>query len=158
MSDQARKADFPDIARQLVEFSHGDGLEIALGGGRSHFTPKGTPDPEDPRQPGRRIDGRDLTRHWVDARPGSSYVWNRQQLLSIDRDTTKHLLGLFEPDHMKFEVDRANDPAGEPSLEVALQEVPVEAQHVEGAVDIPPSAGRKPWSACSRTFLRFAWP
>jgi alkaline phosphatase len=116
MSEEARDAEFPDIARQLVEFSHGDGLEIAFGGGRAHFKPHGTPDPEDPKQPGRRMDGRDLTEAWVDARDGSSYVWNREQLLSVDRDKTKHLLGLFEPGHMQYEADRANDKAGEPSL------------------------------------------
>ena len=113
---KARKADFPDIARQLVEFSHGDGLEIALGGGRSHFMPKDTPDPEYPKHFGRRVDGRDLTQYWLNARDGSSYVWNREQLLSIEHDSTKHLLGLFEPEHMKFEADRGNDQAGEPSL------------------------------------------
>jgi len=112
----ARRAGFPDIARQLIEFSHGDGLEIALGGGRTHFTPKGTPDPENPKIFGRRLDGRDLTQEWVDARDGSSYVWNRDQLLAIDPETTRHLLGLFEPEHMKFETDRADDTAGEPSL------------------------------------------
>jgi len=126
MSEQARNAGFPDIARQLIEFSHGDGLEIALGGGRAHFTPDGTPDPEDPNQPGRRMDGRDLTQKWVDRRKGSSYVWNREQFLEVDRDATKHLLGLFEPGHMKYEIDRENDPAGEPSL----------AEMTELAIDI----------------------
>ena len=116
MPERARTADFPDIARQLVEFSHGDGLEIALGGGRVHFMPKGAKDPEHPKQPGRRLDGRNLTDDWLAARDGSVYVWNRKQLLSVDRDTTRHLLGLFEPEHMKFEADRAKDPAGEPSL------------------------------------------
>lgn len=28
-----------DIARQLLEFPYGDGLEVALGGGRSYFMP-----------------------------------------------------------------------------------------------------------------------
>jgi alkaline phosphatase len=116
MPKKAREAQFPDIARQLVEFPHGDGLELALGGGRAHFTPKGTPDPENPKQPGRRRDGRNLTLEWVDKRDDSAYVWNREQLLSVDREATRHLLGLFEPDHMKFEADRGSDPAGEPSL------------------------------------------
>src|SRR5215471_6751918 len=35
----AVRAGFPDIARQLVEFGHGDGLEVALGGGRGSFLP-----------------------------------------------------------------------------------------------------------------------
>ncbi len=116
MSKQARDDDFPDIARQLLEFPHGDGLELALGGGRIHFTPQGTPDPENPEQSGNRLDGRNLTKEWIDMRDGSAYVWNREQLLSLDLETTTHLLGLFEPGDMKFEADRADDAAGEPSL------------------------------------------
>ena len=34
----------------------------------------------------------------------------------MSADETDHLLGLFEPEHMNFEVDRAQDAAGEPSL------------------------------------------
>ena len=41
MTPEARAADFPDIARQLIEFSHGDGLEVALGGGEQYFRPDG---------------------------------------------------------------------------------------------------------------------
>ncbi|MEZ4292111.1 MAG: alkaline phosphatase [Myxococcota bacterium] len=85
ISDAAREAGFPDIARQLVELSAGDGLEVALGGGRRHFKPGGEADPEDGRKPGARLDGRDLTREWVDGRPGSAYVWSRAQLEAIDR-------------------------------------------------------------------------
>ena len=116
MSREARRAQFPDIARQLVEFSRGDGLEVALGGGRRHFRPSGARDPEERRKRGGRKDGRDLTKEWRARSDGSVYVWNRDQLLSIDRETTRHVLGLFEPEHMKFEADRENDPAGEPSL------------------------------------------
>ncbi|MCA9506084.1 MAG: alkaline phosphatase [Spirochaetaceae bacterium] len=116
ISDAAREAGFPDIARQLVELSAGDGLEVALGGGRRHFKPGGEADPEDGRKPGARLDGRDLTREWVDGRPGSAYVWSRAQLEAIDPRATTRLLGLFEPEDMHWETDRANDVAGEPSL------------------------------------------
>ena len=116
MSEEARQASFPDIARQLVELPHGDGLEVALGGGRSHFKPRGEPDPEDPHRPGSRLDGRDLTREWLEARDGSAYVWNSEQFAAIDPATTKHLLGLFQPTDMNWETDRSNDVAGEPSL------------------------------------------
>jgi alkaline phosphatase len=116
MSKAAREAGFPDIARQLVELRYGDGIEVALGGGRSHFKPRGTPDPESPEHPGARLDGRDLTRAWIDARPNSAYVWNKEQLSAIDVETTRHLLGLFEPGNMNWETDRSRDEAGEPSL------------------------------------------
>ena len=116
MSKNARKASFPDIARQLIEFSHGDGVEVALGGGRKHFTPRGKKDPENSSEQGQRKDGRDLTNEWVGSRNDARYVWNREQLMAVDHASTAHLLGLFEPGHMKFEADRAEDSAGEPSL------------------------------------------
>ena len=120
MSSAAREASFPDIARQLVEFKgpngRSDGLEVALGGGRNHFKPRGEADPEDPKTAGRRVDGRDLTEEWLANREGAAYVWNRAQLDAIDLETTDHLLGLFEPSDMNWETDRPADEAGEPSL------------------------------------------
>jgi alkaline phosphatase len=113
---EAKRVDFPDIARQLVEFSAGDGPEVAMGGGRARFLPAGEPDPEDPALRGSRLDGRDLTREWREGRPGAAYVWNRDQLAALDLSRVDHLLGLFDPSHMKFERDRAADQAGEPSL------------------------------------------
>jgi alkaline phosphatase len=113
---EARAADFPDIARQLIEFPLGDGLEVALGGGRQHFQPRESADPELPERGGRRLDGRDLTAEWVSGRKNAAYVWNRQQLLDTDPGEVDHLLGLFDPSHMDFEADRRWDVAGEPSL------------------------------------------
>jgi alkaline phosphatase len=116
MSAEAREASFPDIARQLVEFPYGDGLEVALGGGRAHFKPKGEADPEDARRPGGRLDGRDLTQEWLEAREGAAYIWNAEQFGAVDVASTSHLLGLFEPGDMNWETDRLSDEAGEPSL------------------------------------------
>lgn len=108
---------FPDIARQLIEFDRGDGIEVALGGGRDRFLPATVADPEDEGARGRRADGRNLTAEWL-KRFGDSgaYVWNKAQFDRIDPSKTKHLLGLFERSHMKFEHDRAGDKGGEPSL------------------------------------------
>ncbi|MEZ4280229.1 MAG: alkaline phosphatase [Myxococcota bacterium] len=116
MSPDARQAGFPDIARQLIELSAGDGIEVALGGGRTHFRPASEIDPEDPGRRGGRLDGRDLVREWLAGRPGSAYVWNREGLRRVDRAKTTRLLGLFEPGDMHWEADRARDRAGEPSL------------------------------------------
>jgi alkaline phosphatase len=104
-----------DIAAQLVDFNVGDGMEVALGGGRPYFEPSTKADPEYPTRRGRRTDGRDLTAEWA-AKPGAAYVWNKAQFDAVDPKRTKRLLGLFEPSHVKYEVDRANDPAGEPSI------------------------------------------
>jgi alkaline phosphatase len=104
-----------DIAAQLVDFNAGNGLEVALGGGRPYFEPNTKADPEYPTRKGRRTDGRDLTAEWA-AKPGAAYVWNKAQFDAVDPRRTKRLLGLFELSHVKYEADRANDTAGEPSL------------------------------------------
>lgn len=105
-----------DIARQLLEFPYGNGLEVALGGGRDYFSPKTKNDPEYPSQFGRRNDGRDLTREWSSKYPRAAYVWNQAQFDAIEPAQTDHLLGLFERSHMHYEADRHHDTAGEPSL------------------------------------------
>ena len=113
-ADMPFRTDVPDIARQLIEFPHGNGLEVAMGGGRRAFLPATLTDGEGKR--GRRKDGRDLTREWLDRYSRAAYVWNLSQFRSIDPDATDHLLGLFESSHMKYEADRSSDGAGEPSL------------------------------------------
>jgi len=107
----------PDIASQLIDFNHGNGLEVALGGGREYFRPNTLPDPEDAGKFGRRKDGRDLTAEWTTKYgANSSFVWNQAQFDAIDPTTTTHVLGLFERSHMKYEADRLTDTGGEPNL------------------------------------------
>lgn len=116
LSPEARAAGFPDIARQLIEWPHGDGLDVVLGGGRRHLLPQQAVDPEHPEERGRRGDGRDLTAEWRASRPGAVYVWNEELFAAVRPEDRPRLLGLFQPSHMQFEDDRADDPAGEPSL------------------------------------------
>ena len=104
-----------DIASQLIDFPYGDGIEVALGGGRQNFTPQSLMDPEQTGQGGRRGDDRNLPVEWA-ARPDATYVWNQAQFDAVNLDTTNHLLGLFNRSHMQFEIDRPRDSAGEPSL------------------------------------------
>ena len=129
----AYDAKFPDIARQLIEFPYGDGLEVVLGGGRSKFLPKETADPEYPGKTGERLDGRDLTKEWQSKYKDSAFVWNKQQFDSINTGKTRHLFGLFEPSHMKYEQDRRQDLAGEPSLsEMTSKAIDVLANNKKG--------------------------
>jgi alkaline phosphatase len=135
LSEEARAAGFPDLARQLVEFAPGDGIDVALGGGRAHFLGSNQPDPELPASSGARLDQRDLTAEWRARYPGGAYVWNREQFLALDPARTKRVLGLFDPSHMKFEVDRAKDAAGEPSLsEMTEKAIRILAQNPRGFV------------------------
>ena len=106
-----------DIASQLIEFPYGDGIEVALGGGRRHFIPKAMKDPEDRTKTGKRKDKRDLTKEWVKKYQNATYVWNQKQFDAIDPTKTSHLLGLFNYSHMQYETDRlTKDKGGEPSL------------------------------------------
>lgn len=111
----ARAAGFADIARQLIEYPHGNGPEVVLGGGRSFFVPEDSTDPEYASQRGVRRDGRDLTAEWA-RRKNAAYVWNKTQFDAVDIGVTDHLLGLFERSHMQYEHDRGGDQGGEPSL------------------------------------------
>ena len=105
-----------DIAQQLLDAPrYGRGPQVLLAGGRSYFTPTDVADPEYPQVHGRRTDGRNLISEWQAANPAGRYVWNQQQFLA-EAATAPALLGLFEPDHMQYEHDRAGDAAGEPSL------------------------------------------
>ena len=104
-----------DIARQLVEFEIGDGPEVILGGGRAHFLPREEADPEYPEATGRRKDGRDLIEEWQQLGNDRQYVWNAEQFQALEPGQGK-VLGLFEPSHMQYEADRAEDAGGEPSL------------------------------------------
>ncbi|MEP6818856.1 MAG: alkaline phosphatase [bacterium] len=128
----AYEARFADIARQLIEFPYGNGLEVVLGGGRTKFLPKETRDPEYGDQGGERLDRRDLTQEWL-KKNNSAYIWNKRQFDSIDAKKTKHLLGLFEPSHMHFEHDRAKDKDGEPSLsEMTAKAIDILSQNNRG--------------------------
>ena len=124
LSSAARRAGCIDIARQLVEWPYGDGLDVVLGGGRAQFMPRTATDPEDARAVGLRTDGRDLTREWSLRPSGGRYIWNRAQFDAFEGDGP--LLGLFERSHMNFEVDRARDAGGEPSLtEMTLKAIDI---------------------------------
>lgn len=105
-----------DIARQLIEFPYGDGLEVALGGGRRNFLPSNQADPEYNSTKGSRLDNRNLMQEWKEKYKKSQVVWNKKQFKQLKTKKVKHLLGLFEPSHMQYEQDRSNDKAGEPSL------------------------------------------
>lgn len=105
-----------DIARQLVEFPHGDGLDVILGGGRANFLPANAPDPEYADKTGRRDDGRNLIQEWLDASNTRRYAWNTAGFEKFTASAQGQFMALFEPSHMQFDADRAKDPAGEPSL------------------------------------------
>lgn len=105
-----------DIARQLIEGAASD-FDVILGGGRSKFLPKETPDPEYADQTGDRADGRNLMEEWAAKGGARVTMVDRAGFDAVDFTSNVKVLGLFEPSHMQYELDREQDKAGEPSLE-----------------------------------------
>ncbi|OXB62097.1 hypothetical protein ASZ78_010502, partial [Callipepla squamata] len=102
-----------DIAHQLV---YNTDINVILGGGRTYMSPRWTPDPEypeDPAQNGTRRDGRDLVAEWLSTREGARYVWDKKGLDAVDDTSVSHLMGLFEPKDMRYELNRnaTTDPS-----------------------------------------------
>jgi alkaline phosphatase len=116
LPEKAVQAGCADIARQFVEFNEGNGIEVAMGGGRRMFSPVDVVDPENDALPSERLDGRNLIAEWSSKNPQGRYVWNNKQLAEAVSAKAPRILGLFENDHMQYEADRANDIGGEPSL------------------------------------------
>lgn len=106
-----------DIAAQLLDFrvrpttmngKPSQGLEVVLGGGRSKFMLDSQTDPEDSTKKGEQT-ARDLVKEWRDR--GGAYVTNRQEFAALTPRTTGPVLGLFEPGHMQYELDRKGEPS-----------------------------------------------
>src|SRR5687768_5422546 len=113
-SRSAFRAGYPDIARQLIEFSVTHKLpqiDVALGGGWDKFLPKRA-EKDEPK--GERLDNRDLTKEWTLRAENAKYVSNRKDLLAVKASEVDHLLGIFNKDQMDYSVDR--DTNKEPSL------------------------------------------
>ena len=110
-SDECR-----DIARQFIDWNGGEGPDIALGGGRAQFLTTDDPDPEYEGRTGVRTDGRNLVEAWLEKSGERRFIWDQAGFDAIDFASDVRVLGLFEPSHLKYELDRETDPAGEPSL------------------------------------------
>ncbi|XP_031459585.1 intestinal-type alkaline phosphatase-like [Phasianus colchicus] len=113
MPREALRDGCKDIAYQLV---HNTDINVILGGGRTYMSPRWTPDPEypdDPAQNGTRRDGRDLVAKWLSTREGARYVWDKKGLDAVDDTSVSHLMGLFEPKDMRYELNRnaTTDPS-----------------------------------------------
>ena len=89
-----------DIAWQFVNYAHGGGIDVALGGGRNQFFG---------RDNGglRRKADEDLVQQWLDGAPGRRFVENALQLSAIQPGG--QVLGLFARGHMSYIARRKSD-------------------------------------------------
>ena len=96
-----------DLAAQFLDFDFGDGIDVALAGGRAKFTPNTQPDIPDASTKGMRKDGRNLVAEWQAKFPEGRYVSNAAQLAQAD--AAPRVLGLFAPQHLPYMADRTPD-------------------------------------------------
>lgn len=94
-----------DIAQQLVQFSAGDGLDVALGGGKRYFYSND--------EGGKREDGRNLVDQWQQKYSDGAFVTTADELSQAVKNKGK-IFGLFSNKHMAYEADRS--ATQEPSL------------------------------------------
>lgn len=104
-----------DIAEQLVYGEVGKKLKVMLGGGSKNFIDQRYIEHS---APGNRTDGKHLINDWRAADPARTYVSNRQGLMAIDPANVKQVLGLFNDNHVSYNLDIQRDgtQASMPSL------------------------------------------
>ncbi|XP_062402061.1 alkaline phosphatase, tissue-nonspecific isozyme [Sardina pilchardus] len=126
MPQEAVDAGCKDIARQL--FENIQDIDVIMGGGRKYMFPKDTPDveyPNDKLHMGTRKDGRNLVDEWKERmkEKRAHYVWNKKELLSLNPNKVDHVLGLFEPSDLPYDLERnkETDPSLTELVDVALK-------------------------------------
>lgn len=110
--------DQKDIAAQLIDQMKAGVIDLALGGGRTHFLPTDVTDSEG--KPGGRTDGRNLM---DEARAlGATVVENDTDFAALSTaGNNAPILGLFEASHMKYEHDRTDEPSLAEMTEAAIK-------------------------------------
>lgn len=105
--------DCPDIAQQLINGETGKNFNVIMGGGRKKLLPNSVTDEEGKR--GQRVDGQNLIQKWKTDKKNQNarYIWNKSQLLTLPKNTD-YVLGLFEDDHLEYNLEA--NPDTEPSM------------------------------------------
>lgn len=101
--------DCEDIARQMMQNDVGRKINVIMGGGRAKFLPAH-------EMGGERLDGANLIKTWIEQNDQntSSYIFDKNGLLTLDFNKTKNVLGLFHLNHMNYNLDANHDV--EPTL------------------------------------------
>ena len=128
-----KKQGCKDVAAQLIDFNVGDGIEVVMGGGRKNFLPKKTNSLGGKNVVGARKDGRNLIVEWQNKYTNTRYLWNKEQLDSINVEEKSHVLGLFNDSHMSFDSERKNTFIDEPSLtQMTEKAIQILSHHQQG--------------------------
>ncbi|XP_063709961.1 membrane-bound alkaline phosphatase-like [Culicoides brevitarsis] len=118
-----------DIAEQLINGPTGSNLNVIMGGGRKMLLDKSMKDDEGVN--GERSDGQNFIETWQklqgDQKRNFEYVWNKTALNKVDYDNTNYLMGLFEADHCRYNLDIKKEN---------LKEEPTLTEMVEAAIKV----------------------
>ena len=90
----------------------GSGIDVIMGGGREYMLPTGTVGPEN--EMSKRKDSRNIIDEM--RKTGYVYIQDRIGFDSWAPEKNDRLLGIFNPGHMTYEIDRMQDKNGEPAL------------------------------------------
>lgn len=113
MPDAALRQGCRSIARQLVEFAAGDGIDVAFGGGRDKFDAA-------------------LLDAWRARFPKGQIIEDRGALAALDVTKTDHVLGLFKGSHLTYMQERT-DQTPEPTLsEMTAKAIDILSRHKAG--------------------------
>jgi len=112
-----------DIAHQLIYGEYSQQIRVILGGGRSKFLSTNETDPEYPDISGERGDENLFDAYFEQKREMGVdedkvfLAFNKEEFDNVDETTAEYMMGVFEPGHMKYVVDKSvNDTWDEPSL------------------------------------------
>jgi len=113
MPAEALQQGCKSIARQLIEFSAGDGIDVAFGGGREKFDDA-------------------LLEAWLARFPKGRLLEDRTSLADLDAAHADHVLGIFSKSHMAYMMDRP-DQTTEPTLsEMTAKAIDILSRHKGG--------------------------
>ena len=103
----------PDIASQLIWNRPGNQIRVILGGGEKNFNNSGNFSDG-------RTDGKDLIAEWIKDKKSSNsryrFIDNRDDLKSLDSDSTDFLLGIFNADEFEYKLDIGDEDETQPRL------------------------------------------
>lgn len=120
-----------DIAKQLVRNDPGRNLNVIYGGGRKKFFSEQIIDEEGNR--GERSDGLDLIDEWLTSKDSPAhFVHDRRGLQTMNHSGVEYVLGLFESDHLKYQLNAGPD---QPTLkEMTISAIEVMKKNPNGFV------------------------
>lgn len=118
-----------DLAEQLVHGEIGKKLKVIMGGGARGFVNATMNEHGN----GSRRDGKNLIDEWKAMDAQRAYVNSRQQLMDLNPENVKQVLGLFQSSHLDYNLDTIS--RGQQEMYPTLKEMTEKAIDILGQND-----------------------